>query len=242
MLVFDGCVQPALAPGINAAAARLLDGMGITPVRAREAGCCGALSHHLSATGEALRFARRNIDAWWPHVMQGAEALVFTASGCGAFIREYGRLLCHDPRYADKARRLAEMAKDIGGVLARENPAILAPAPDVPRTIAFHAPCTLQHGLRLGGVVEGLLEDLGFRLTRVPDAHLCCGAAGTYSILQGGIADRLRRDKVRALASGGPALIATANIGCLLHLRKAAGVPVRHWVELVTTTDEAVAR
>ncbi len=230
MLVLDGCVQPVLAPRINAAAARVLDAHGVSLVRAEGAGCCGAMSYHLSAQEEGLEFMRRNIDAWWPHIEAGVQAIVITATGCGVVVKEYGHLLRHDARYAEKAARVSAITRDIGEVLAQAE--LAAPRPK-PRKIAFHSPCTLQHGQRLGGRVEGTLQALGFELTPVPDAHLCCGSAGTYSMLQKRLSQRLLANKLEALQSGAPELIATANIGCLAHLQSRARVPVVHWIELL---------
>ncbi len=233
VILLDGCVQPALAPQINAATARVLDALGIAAVTAPRAGCCGAVSQHLSAPEQALDFARRNIDAWWPLVEDGAEALVMTASGCGAMVRDYGYLLRNDPAYAPRAARISSMTRDIVEVVTNEDVSTLGPADNVPRRIAFQSPCTLQHGQQLGGVVEGLLSRLGFELTPVADSHLCCGSAGTYSILQRDLSERLRTNKLSALQAGSPALIATANIGCLHHLQSATDLPVRHWIELL---------
>lgn len=236
MLVLDGCVQSALSPNTNAAAARVLDRLGITLVRAPRAGCCGAVSYHLSAQDEGLAYMRRNIDAWWPYIEQGAEAIVITASGCGAMVTEYGHLLAHDPIYAEKAKRISELAKDISEIIAagKDRPKALSPLSSLrsplPK-VAFHPPCTLQHGLKLKGKVEGLLADLGFELTSVPDSHLCCGSAGTYSILQPELSKRLLKNKIAALESGRPEVIVTANIGCQAHLQSATALPVRHWIE-----------
>jgi len=231
MLVFEGCVQPALSPATNAAAARVFDRVGISLVRA-PGGCCGAVSQHLSAASEARDFMRRNIDAWWPHIEAGVEAIVVTASGCGAMVREYGYLLRDDPDYADKAGRISEIARDIGEVLDGEDRTGLRVDDPRPR-VAFHPPCTLQHALGVRGTVERILTDAGFELTPVRDPHLCCGSAGTYSILQPGLAGRLKDDKLSALQQGGPDVIATANIGCQTHLQSGTGLPVRHWVELL---------
>jgi glycolate oxidase iron-sulfur subunit len=231
MLILDGCVQPAMAPSINAAAAHVLDRLGIGLIRAEGAGCCGALSYHLAAHEEGKDFMRCNIDAWWSHVEQGAEAIVMTASGCGAMVKEYGQVLKHDPVYAEKAERIAALTKDISEVLAGED--IKRLRPKAPKKIAFQSPCTLQHGQKLNGVVEGLLERLGFELTPVANPHLCCGAAGTYSILQPELSEQLLTNKLDALQGGQPELIATANIGCQSHLQTKAQVPVRHWVELL---------
>jgi glycolate oxidase iron-sulfur subunit len=233
MLVLDGCVQPALAPQINVAAARVLDRLGIALVRAEGAGCCGALCHHTSGVEEGLDQARRNIDAWWPAIEDGAEAIVITASGCGVHVKDYGRLLRDDPGYAAKARRVAELARDLSEVLAREDLAPLRAALPAQRRIAFQSPCTLQHGQRLDGSVEGILRGLGFTLTPVAEAHLCCGSAGTYALLQPALARRLRTRKLAQLEAGAPDCIATANIGCLAHLSAASTLPVRHWIELL---------
>jgi glycolate oxidase iron-sulfur subunit len=235
MVIAEGCVQPSLAPNIDAATARVLDRIGITPLRAADAHCCGALSHHLTEHDEALDFARRNVDAWWPHLDRDCEAVVVTASGCGVQVREYGHLLAHDPQYAERARRVAELARDPIEIVAAEWKRI-APlvAMDLgAANVAFHSPCTLQHGLRIRGMVEDILQALGYTLTPVADGHLCCGSAGTYSILQPELAGRLRDNKLAALEAGHPKVIATANIGCLTHLASGTRRPVRHWIELL---------
>jgi glycolate oxidase iron-sulfur subunit len=236
MLVLEGCVQSVATPQTNAAMARVLNRFGIQLIRAPAAGCCGAVSHHLSAHDEGLDFMRRNIDAWWPFVEQGVEAIVVTASGCGAVVKDYGQLLAQDAAYADKARRIAELARDPGEVLRGEDFAAAGFARRALK-VAFHSPCTLQHGQQLDGVVESLLSRAGFRLTPVADAHLCCGSAGTYSILQPALSQRLLANKLEALERGEPDIIATANIGCQLHLATRADRPVRHWIELI---DEAM--
>jgi len=235
MLVLDGCVQPSIAPNMNAAASRVLDLVGISLAHAEDAGCCGAVDFHLNAQATARVRMRRQIDAWWPHVEDGIEAIVFTASGCGVMLKDYGHALADDPAYRAKAQRISALCMDLSSVLTAERAQLLAlprVATDAKR-IAFHAPCTLQHGLRQGGSVEALLRDLGFLLTTVPDAHLCCGSAGTYSILQPDLSRRLRINKQTALASGEPQEIVTANIGCQTQLAQESAIPVRHWIELV---------
>lgn len=229
MLLLEGCVQPALAPRINAATAWVLDKLGIS-LLSTEAGCCGALPYHLHDQVGGLDMMRQMIDACWPLVESGVEAIVITASGCGLTIKEYGELFKLDPLYAEKAARISALAKDLGEILNGEDLSVL---PVTPRRIAFHSPCTLQHGQGLGGLVENVLTQLGFALTPVADAHLCCGSAGSYSILQPQIAGRLRDAKLKALQDEGPELIATANIGCWLHLQEKADVPVVHWIELL---------
>ena len=240
MLVLAGCVQPAMAPSINAAAARVLDRAGISLVEAAQAGCCGAVTFHLNYQDQALDYVRRNVDAWWPHVEAGAEAIVVTASGCGTMVRDYGHLLRHDPAYASRAERISALARDISEVVAAQESVLRGPwrAMQEPRRLAFHSPCSLQHGLKISGVVESILREAGYALTAVPDGHLCCGSAGTYSLLQPGISRQLLRNKVRALESGDPEVIATANIGCLAHIQSGSATPVRHWIELL---DERLA-
>ncbi|MGQ0525085.1 MAG: glycolate oxidase subunit GlcF [Betaproteobacteria bacterium] len=238
MLVLDGCVQPRLAPATNAAAARVLDRLGITLTRAEQAGCCGAVSFHLNAHDEALDFMRRNIDAWWPAVEQGAEAIVMTASGCGVMVKDYGHALARDPHYAGKARRISELTRDISEVIAAEQDKLqeLLPRDALPparQRVAVHSPCTLQHGQRLTGVVETLLVRLGYELAPVADPHLCCGSAGTYSLLQPELSQRLLENKIKALTAEAPAAILTANIGCQAHLQSATERPVMHWIEAV---------
>jgi len=231
VLMLEGCVQPSLSPNTNSAAARVLDRLGISVAAIRKAGCCGALDYHLDAQAAGLDRARRNIDAWWPAIESGAEAIVQTASGCGAFIKDYGHLLSTDPAYADKAARVSALAKDLVEVLRDEPLDKLGVHSD--QRLAFHCPCTLQHAQRLGGAVEALLQKLGFNLTPVPDSHLCCGSAGTYSLTQPDLSRQLRDNKLNALESGHPEVIATANIGCQAHLDGAGRTPVRHWIELV---------
>ncbi|HET9663980.1 MAG TPA: glycolate oxidase subunit GlcF [Burkholderiales bacterium] len=242
MLVLEGCVQPSLAPATNAAAARVLDQLGITLVRADQAGCCGAVSFHLNAHDEARDHMRNNIDAWWPAVEKGAEAIVMTASGCGIMVKDYGHALAGDPAYAEQARRISELTRDVSEVIAMEQDklkALLArkPTPSSRRRIAYHSPCTMQHGLRLKGVVEPLLTQLGYELAPVADSHLCCGSAGTYSLLQPELSQRLLGNKIEALTAQAPAAILTANIGCQSHLQTATDLPVRHWIEVL---DEAL--
>ncbi len=232
MLVLEGCVQPAIAPNINAAAARVLDRLGISLVRAEHAGCCGALHYHTSDPAGALDFARRNIDAWWPHIEAGCEAIVMTASGCGVHVKDYGHLLRGDAAYAAKAKRVSGLTRDLCEILSKEDLSPLKAGIRPGMKVAFQSPCTLQHGQQVNGVVEQILADLGFTLTPVPDGHLCCGSAGSYSLLQPEFSKQLRHRKLANLLSGAPGAIATANIGCLAHLQAGASVPVRHWIEL----------
>src|SRR5512146_2824350 len=235
MVVLEGCVQPGLSPATNAAAARVLDRLGVTLVRAQGAGCCGAVSYHLNDHDDALNYVRRNIDAWWPFVQKGAEAIVMTASGCGTMVKDYGYLLSGDPAYAEKARRISELTRDISEIIIAGKDKLRGTGDKRLEAgtgrVAFHAPCSLQHGLKLKGQVEALLIDLGFDLVPVPDAHLCCGSAGTYSILQPELSQRLLANKIKALTAESPAAILTANIGCQSHLQTVTDLPVRHWIE-----------
>jgi len=235
MLILEGCVQPVLAPETNAAAARVLDRLGIRLVAAPEAGCCGAIDQHLAAPEAAKAAMRRNIDAWWPHIEAGEggglEAIVMTASGCGSLVKEYGHLLRDDPGYAEKAAKVSALTRDLSEVLAREDLSSLRSG--APRRVAFHPPCSLQHGQKVRGVIEGILTGLGHELLPVEESHLCCGSAGTYSLLQPEIAGQLRQRKLSNLQARGPELIATANIGCQSHLAAASGVPVVHWISLL---------
>ncbi|MGA8046872.1 MAG: glycolate oxidase subunit GlcF, partial [Dermatophilaceae bacterium] len=235
MLVLEGCVQPALSPATNAAAARVLDRLGVSLVRVPNAGCCGAVAFHLDQPAQAREAMRHNIDAWWPYIEQGAEALLFTASGCGVMITDYGHLLADDPAYAERAKRISALACDLSSAIENQKEQLKQILDDNrPRgKFVFHPPCSLQHGLKLKGRVEALLGELGFDLAPIADAHLCCGSAGTYSILQPEISAQLKRNKIRTLTAPSPAQILTANIGCQTHLQAATKVPVRHWIEAV---------
>ncbi len=230
MLVLAGCVQPALAPAINAAAARVLDRAGISLVEAPGAGCCGAVRFHLNEQEAGRDDMRALIDAWWPMIEGGQiEAIVMTASGCGTTLKEYGHLLKDDSAYREKAERVSSMTRDLCEVVL-ENSIEEKPRPG---RVAFQSPCSLQHGQQIRGKVEALLRKAGYELEAVADSHLCCGSAGTYSILQPELAAQLRERKLAALAAGGAGTIATANIGCLSHLQAGTRTPVRHWIELL---------
>jgi glycolate oxidase iron-sulfur subunit len=249
VLMLLGCVQPAMMPGINSATARVLDAAGIQTLVADGAGCCGAIRTHLNDHEGGLADMRRNIDAWWPLVAglteRGAvEAVVMNASGCGASVKDYGRALAHDPAYAEKATRVSGLTRDLSELLPSITPALKArlrkePALGVPRQLAFHPPCTLQHGQQLRGVVETHLRELGFEVSvAANESHLCCGSAGTYSVLQPELAYQLRDRKLGHLAPLQPQTIISANIGCIQHLQSGTTTPVRHWVEVL---DDALA-
>ena len=235
MLALDNCVQHALAPSIDAALARVLDRIGISLLRVRAGGCCGALPHHLSGEERALEIIRRNVDVWWPHVDRDVEAIVVSSSGCGVMVKDYGRLLEHERGYRKRAKRIARLVRDpvevIGGEWTRIAPAIALDRGS--QTVAFQSPCTLQHGMKLGGRVEEILQAIGLELLPVGDSHLCCGSAGTYSLTQPQLSRELRTAKLANLEKGEPDVIASANIGCMTHLANAANAPVRHWIELL---------
>lgn len=232
MIVLSGCVQPGIAPNINQATAIILDRLGIELLDISSAGCCGSINHHAAMEESAIAFARTNIDAWWPAIEAGAEAIVVTASGCGLHIKDYGYLLRHETDYVDKAKTVASLALDIGEVLAKEDLSKLKPA-NTKLRVAYHPPCTLQHGQQLSGGVEKLLSRLGYQLKPFNESHLCCGSAGTYSILQPGIATQLRDRKLSAIKEARPDVLVTANIGCQVHLQSGTRIPVKHWIELL---------
>jgi glycolate oxidase iron-sulfur subunit len=212
----------------------VFDALGIELLVAADSGCCGAIRHHTDDPDGALVDARRNIDAWWPHIESGVEAIIMNASGCGAMTREYGHLLRLDPVYAPKAARVSALVRDVAEVL----PALLAPRmPELargrPERVAFHPPCSLQHAQGIRGVVETLLRDCGAQVMPVRDSHLCCGSAGTYSLLQPELSGQLRDRKLEALLEGVPETILSANVGCISHLAAQAPVTVQHWIEWV---------
>jgi len=231
MILLAGCVQAAAAPHFNAAARRVFDRIGVSLTEPAGGGCCGALSAHLDAPDEARAFARRNIDSWSAALDAGAEALVITASGCAAFVRDYPDLLANDPAYAEKARRIAGLVTD--PIEAVDGACLAASSSPISPRIAMHEPCTLQNGPGLQGRIAALLARLGYEPQPVADAHFCCGSAGAYSLLQPAFARRLRADKLTALTAHDPDAIYTANIGCWLHLGETSPVPVRHWIEAV---------
>ncbi len=240
VLMLAGCVQPAMAPNINSATARVLDAAGIQAVLAPAAGCCGAVKFHLNDQPGGRDQMRANIDAWWPYVEAGqVEAIVMNASGCGVTVKEYGHLLARDPAYADKARRISELTRDLSELLPDLVPALRGRVKAPDGTLAYHPPCTLQHGQKLRGGVEQSLGALGFQVRLAPvESHLCCGSAGTYSVLQAETAEQLRDRKLGHLAETAPVAIVSANIGCITHLQSGTATPVRHWVEVL---DAALA-
>jgi glycolate oxidase iron-sulfur subunit len=238
MLVLQGCAQPALAPNINAAAARVLDRLGISLITDARVKCCGAVAFHLNAHAEALDTMRHNVKVWLPYLERDVEAVVATASGCGTMMKEYSQVLAHDLSSGGLAQRVSEQVKDLSEIIGKEKASLtklLAQSSTPRRTtkVAYHPPCSLQHAQKLKGAVEPILALAGYQLTPVPNAHLCCGSAGTYSLLQPELATQLRANKVEALQGGEPDVIASANIGCMTHIQGATLVPVKHWIELI---------
>jgi len=231
MALLEGCVQPAMAPNINTATARVLDALGIEVLRPAGAGCCGAIRYHLNDHPGALDDARRNIDAWWPLVEAGAEAIVMNASGCGQHVAEYGHLLARDPAYATKAARISELTKDVSEILPALGAELKQQLGTAAGTVVFHSPCTLQHGLKVKGAVEALLTSLGATVAPVGESHFCCGSAGTYSVLQSELATQLRDRRLGHLLKPQPEVILSANIGCITHLQSGTDTRVMHWIE-----------
>jgi glycolate oxidase iron-sulfur subunit len=234
MLLLDGCVQPSMAPNINTATARVFDALGVQLIVAPKSGCCGAIRYHMNDHDGGLDDARRNIDAWWPYVEAGAEAIVMNASGCGVMVKDYGHLLAHDAAYAEKAARISALTKDVSEILpAFEADLQKKLAGKIGKRVAWHPPCTLQHGQQIRGKVESVLRAAGVDVQLCADSHLCCGSAGTYSVLQPELSYQLRDNKLANLQATQPEMIVSANIGCVTHLQSGTETPVKHWIELI---------
>ena len=232
VLMLSGCVQPTLTPATNAAAVSLLDHFGIETIEIEQSHCCGAVGLHTSQAEFGRAKARKLIDLWWPHVEAGVESIIITATGCGVTVKDYPGLFEHDPTYAERAKTISRLSCDLSEFIGREINKEKFELKS-PKRVAFHTPCTMQHGLGLKGNVEAMLKALGYDICQVTDAHLCCGSAGTYSILQSELSNQLRDNKQKALTIDTPDIIATANIGCQLHIANGSAVPVVHWIELV---------
>ncbi len=243
VILLEGCVQPGMLPSIDAATDRVLDRLGLEAIRPQGSGCCGAIRHHLNDQAGAANDARRNIAAWWPLIEAGAEAILINASGCGAMVKDYAHLLADDPEWAARAKQVVERTRDLAEWLPAEIDAAIAAgrlrAASSSRVV-FHPPCTLQHGQKVRGVVEALLTRLGATVLPVGESHLCCGSAGTYSVLQPQLSGELRSRKLGHLTAGEPELILSANIGCITHLQAGTGTPVRHWIEWLDEQMDAV--
>ena len=237
MLILEGCVQPGMLPNINSATARVLDALKIQLLSAPSATCCGALRYHLNDQVGGLDNAKQNIDAWWPMVESGVEAIITTASGCGVMVKDYGHLLANDAAYATKAKKISELTKDISEVMANlQNELVALIGTDQKPGVVYHPPCTLQHGQQIRGKVEGLLGSLGIGVRLCNDSHLCCGSAGTYSVTQPELSEQLRKNKLQNLTvaceESGADVIVSGNIGCITHLQQDEK-PVLHWIEIV---------
>jgi glycolate oxidase iron-sulfur subunit len=237
MLILEGCVQPGMLPNINSATARVLDALKIQLVSAPNATCCGALRSHLNHQAGGLDNAKQNIDAWWPLVEQGVEAIVMTASGCGVMVKDYGHLLASDSQYASKAKKISELTKDISEILPNLQTELLELIGSDPKPgVVYHPPCTLQHGQQIRGKVEGLLTSIGIGVRLCTDSHLCCGSAGTYSVTQPELSEQLRKNKLAHLHTAceefDADIIVSGNIGCIAHLQH-DDKPVMHWIEIV---------
>jgi glycolate oxidase iron-sulfur subunit len=237
MLLLEGCVQPGMLPNINSATARVLDALKIQLISAPNATCCGALRHHLNDQAGGLENAKQNIDAWWPQVEQGVEAIVMTASGCGVMVKDYGHLLSNDLQYAAKAKTISALTKDISEILpALQEELVTLVGTDPKPGVVYHPPCTLQHGQQIRGKVEGLLAGIGIGVRLCADSHLCCGSAGTYSVTQPVLSEQLRNSKLTHLNAAceefGAQVIVSGNIGCITHLQQDDN-PVLHWIEIV---------
>ena len=234
MILFSGCVQPSLSPEINCATTHLLNKLGIESISSHGEVCCGAINHHMAVDDSGLSFIKNNIDAWWPYIEEGIEAIVISASGCGAMIKDYGYILRNDTDYKDKAHQVSLMAKDVAEIIVAEEIETLGKLlKGNSRRIAFQNPCSLQHGQKIKDETEVLFQKLGYQIENIEDANQCCGSAGTYSLLQTELSEKLRRKKISALEAVKPDVILTANIGCQLHLQQATEIPVKHWIEIL---------
>jgi glycolate oxidase iron-sulfur subunit len=240
MLILEGCVQPGMLPNINNATVRVFDALGIELISSNKAGCCGALCYHLNDQDGGLMDAKRNIDAWWPYIENGKdsiEAIVMNASGCGVMVKDYGHLLHNDPIYADKAKHVSKLCKDISEIMPQfQGQLVQKIGQDKKQGVVYHPPCTLQHGQQIRGKVEALLENLGIGVNLCADSHLCCGSAGTYSVLQPTLSEQLRSQKIHhleaACATSGVNTVVSGNVGCISHLHQ-DHLPVRHWIEII---------
>ena len=235
MILLEGCVQPGISPNINAATARVLDRLEIELITSAKAGCCGALRSHLNDAAGGMEDAKRNIDAWWPLLQAGAQSLVMTASGCGSMVKDYGYHLAADADYAEKARQISAATLDISEILFEHSQQLgtLIASKPVRQHVAYHPPCSLQHAQKITGKVEHILELAGIQVSRCADSHLCCGSAGTFSILQPELSTTLRDRKLGNLQATGADQIATGNIGCIAHLQSGTTTPVLHWIEIL---------
>ena len=238
VLLLEGCVQPSMAPNINTATARVLDALGIETLRPAAAGCCGAIRYHLNDHEGGLDDARRNIDVWWPYIKHaeddGLLGILMNASGCGLQVKDYGYRLAHDPKYAKKAQCISAMTLDLAELMPRFTTELQkGMSTATPERVVFHPPCTLQHGQKIRAAVEPLLTALGAEVAPFAEIQMCCGSAGTYSVLQPELAYPLRDRKLGNLQAAQPDVILSANIGCITHLASGTATRVMHWIEWV---------
>tara|TARA_R110002049_G_scaffold2743_3_gene20978 strand:+ start:24847 stop:26043 length:1197 start_codon:yes stop_codon:yes gene_type:complete len=234
VILLDGCVQSVISPDINRVLTNILSTLNVKVVTSNSVHCCGAIQHHNGQPGKSLDMIKKNIDSWWPDIESGCSAIIMSASGCGSMVKDYYRLLKNDDAYSHKAKVISDLTKDASEFLARQK---FTASLDTPLTVAFHPPCTLQHNQKIVNVVEVILRQAGYQLATFKDSHLCCGSAGTYSLLQPKLASQLRINKITQIKKSQPDIIASANIGCILHLQKDSPIPVKHWLDLVKVTD-----
>lgn len=238
VILFSGCVQNSVSPDIDSSTINILDKLSIETVQIKQTKCCGALSQHTGQESVAIGQMKRNIDLLWPTISEGVEAIVSNASGCGVMLKEYKHHLRNDEEYVRKAELISSITKDISEIVMNEDCSVLKR--NVPRTVAWHAPCTLQHGQKITGQVEQILQKQGYMLVPVADSHLCCGSAGSYSIFQPEISEQLKSNKLQHLQNNAPEIIATANIGCQMHLQSGTDIPVVHWITLLDNQNETL--
>ncbi|MBT68419.1 MAG: glycolate oxidase iron-sulfur subunit, partial [Thiotrichales bacterium] len=230
VLLLGGCVQPSLAPNINHSIKNILAKLNIEVLESSQSECCGALDQHLAASSDAMKKVKRNIDNWISKLDSGVEVIISSASGCGVMIKDYPNLFDSSDPYYKKALQVSSKTKDIAEFLVNQD---LSSLKLKELNIAYHEPCTMQHGQKLGGLVESILSEFGYIKKQIKDSHICCGSAGTYSIFETKIANQLRSNKIDNLNASEPKMIVTSNIGCLMHLQKGSSIPVKHWVELL---------
>ena len=230
VLLLGGCVQPTLAPNINHSIKNILAKLNVNVIESPQRECCGALDQHLAASKDALNKVKRNIDLWSAQLNSGVTVIISSASGCGVMVKDYPALFEKTDPYYEKAELVSSKTQDIAEYLASKDLTGLRLSES---NISYHEPCTLQHGQKLGGLVESILAQFGYDKKPIKDSHICCGSAGTYSIFEAEISNQLKEKKLKNLKASNPEMIVTSNIGCLMHLQKGNSIPVKHWVELL---------
>ena len=230
VLLLGGCVQPTLAPNINHSIMNILAKLNVNVIESPQRECCGALDQHLAASKDALKRVKRNIDSWSTQLNSDVSVIISSASGCGVMVKDYPALFEKTDPYYEKAEFVSSKTQDIAEYLAGKDLTGLRLSES---NISYHEPCTLQHGQKLGGLVESILTQFGYERKPIKDSHICCGSAGTYSIFESEISNQLKENKLKNLKVSNPEMIVTSNIGCLMHLQKGSSIPVKHWVELL---------